>query len=214
MNTRINHWAITLLALFFSLHLHAQSPESAYTVKSGDWLSTISEKAYGNPHLYNRIIEGTNQKAETDRSYRKIARANDLQIGQKLWIPAAAPSNNMTGVPVTNCDIRLWYNFQVVAIGKINEKWMQDGIDLETRAHKAFEMRHEARVNARFMMQNPEEVAALQARDQEKYGNPNGPTFEYLLDKNMGKGMSREAALQSIIDSSSRTDSGYNKDCQ
>ena len=75
-------------------------------------------------------------------------------------------------------------------------------------------MRHEARVNARFMMQNPEEVSALQARDMERYGNPDGPTFDYLVKKNTDAGLSLEEAYQSIIDSSSRTDTRYNADCQ
>lgn len=71
-----------------------------------------------------------------------------------------------------------------------------------------------ARVNARFMVQNKEEVKKLQARDNAKYGNPHGPTFEYLLKKMRDKGMTTEAGYQSIIDSSSRTDKNYNSDCQ
>ena len=123
-----------------------QSPNTAYTIQQGDWLSKIADRAYDNPHLYYRIIEGTNKKAETDQNYRNISSANDLQLGQQIWIPALPNSDNLTGIPKTNCEIRLWYNFQIVAVGVINEKWEKDGIDLETRAHKAYEMRHEARV--------------------------------------------------------------------
>jgi hypothetical protein len=177
-------------------------------------LSKIAERAYDNPHLYYRIIEGTNEKAATDTDFTEISSANDIRIGQKIWIPALPAPDNLTGVPKTNCEIRLWYNFQIVAVGVINEKWKQDGVDLETRAHRAYELRHEARVNARFMMQNKEEVAVLQARDTERYGNPDGPTFEFLLKKNTDEGLSLEEAYQSIIDSSSRTDTRYNADCQ
>lgn len=214
MKPSLNLIIALLFICFSSIGSIAQTANSTYTIQANDWLSKIAERAYDNPHLYYRIIEGTNKKAETDNSFAKIASANDVRIGQKIWIPALPASNNLTGVPKTNCEIRLWYNFQIVAVGVINEKWEQDGIDLETRAHKAYELRHEARVNARYMMQNQEEVAALQARDRSKYGNPDGPTFEYLLKKNTDAGLSLEEAYQSIIDSSSRTDTRYNADCQ
>ena len=192
----------------------AQVPNNTYIIQQNDWLSKIAQKAYDNPHLYYRIIEGTNKKVEFDNSFRRISKANDIQIGQKIWIPTLPSSNNLTGIPKTNCEIRLWYNFQIVAVGIINEKWRLDGIDLEIRAHKAYEMRHEARVNARFMMQNKEEVKELQIRDYNRYGNTDGPTFEYLLKKNTDKGLTLEAAYQAIIDSSSKTDKKYNADCQ
>ncbi len=214
MKSKINLIIAFLFVWQFSGSSIAQSPNSTYLVQQNDWLSKISKKAYDNPHLYYRIIEGTNKKAEIDKSFVKISSANDIQIGQKIWIPALPSSDNLTGVPKTDCEIRLWYNYQIVAVGVINEKWKQDGIDLKTRAHKAYEMRHEARVNARYLMQDEEAVKALQARDTEKYGNPDGPTFEYLLKKNTDKGLALEAAYQAIIDSSSRTDKRYNADCQ
>ncbi len=63
-------------------------------------------------------------------------------------------------------------------------------------------------------MPNKEEVKALQARDQAKYGNPHGPTFEDLIKKSTDQNMSLEAAYQVVIESSSRTDQRYNADCQ
>ncbi len=214
MKSKTNLLASLLFALVISVQSFAQAPNSAYTIQESDWLSKISEVAYGNPHLYYRIIEGTNKKAASDASFTNIGSANTLKVGQKIWIPNPPSTTNLAGVPKTNCEIRLWYNYQVVAVGVINKKWKEDGIDLKTRAEKAYELRHQARVNARFMMQNKSEVKALQARDMQKYGNPDGPTFEYLLKKNTDNGLSLEAAYQSIIDSSSRTDSGYNSDCQ
>jgi len=215
----------TLLFLAFS-NLNAQTPGNFYLIQSNDWLSKIAEKAYGNPHVYNQIIEGTNAKSLVDNSFRKITAANDLRLGQKVWIPnladASAPVSTPTegkdgilvALPKTNCEIRIWYNYQVVAIGTLNDKWLADGIDLKTRAEKAYELRHNARVNARFMMQSPIEVKGLQARDLIKYGNPNGPTFDYLIKKNTDKGNSLDEAYQSIINSASRVSTVYNKDCQ
>lgn len=213
-----------ILIGYFSLSTIAQTPNSAYTVQPNDWLRKIAAQAYDNPSLYDHIIEGTNHKAISDPSFKKITSANEVKIGQKIWIPALSspkhlaslktPSSNLANIPKTDCEIRLWYNFQVVAIGAINEKWAQDGIDLATRAYKAYEMRHEARVNARFMMQDKAAVKKLQARDMQKYGNPNGPTFTYLLKKNTDKGLTVEEAYQAVIESSSRTDRRYNADCQ
>ncbi len=217
MNNNFKTLTSFFIAFCFMISAFAQSPNSAYVVQPNDWLSKISKTAYGDAQLYNRIFEATNEKAASDNSFKSLTDIHSLRVGQKIWIPALtkpAVSQNMEKVPATNCEIRLWYNYQVVAIGAINKKWEQDGLDLETRAHKAFEMRHEARVNARFMMQNKDEVKALQDRDMKKYGNPNGPTFDYLVKKNTDKGLSKAEAYQSIIDSSSRTDSKYNEDCQ
>ena len=136
----------------------------------------------------------------------------DVQSEFQFLNPDTA--ENLFPVPKTNCEIRRWYNYQVVAVGVINQKWEEDGISLQMRALKAFEMRHAARVNARYMMQNKDEVKALQKRDQEKYGNPDGPTFGYLMQKNIDKGKTVAEAYQSIIDSSSTTDQGYNADCE
>ncbi|MEL7422400.1 MAG: hypothetical protein AAFN81_05385 [Bacteroidota bacterium] len=206
------------LSLFFSVLFlplaQAQTPNSSYTIQENDWLSSVAERAYDNPHLYHRIIEGTNRKAETDNTFTRINRANQIQVGQKVFIPAAPSTTNLAGIPQTNCEIRLWYNYQVVAIGVINQKWEEEGVDLETRAHRAYELRHEARVNARYLMTDKAMVKVLQDRDMAKYGNPNGPTFEYLLKKNTDNGLTVEEAYQSIIDSSSRTDTRYNADCQ
>lgn len=208
--------------------LNAQTAGESYNVASGDWLSKIANKAYGNAHLYYKIIEGTNDKARTDNSYSPIASANSLKVGQKIWIPAnintpatkpalkdsAKEEKPLVNVPKTNCEIRIWYNYQVVAIGEINKKWIADGVDLKTRAHQAYELRHNARINARFMMQNKDEVKALQERDMQKYGNPDGPTFEYLVKKNTDKGASEEEAYESIVKSSSRTSPVYNNKCE
>jgi len=116
--------------------------------------------------------------------------------------------------PTTDCEIRKWYNYQVVAIPLINKRWIDKGLTAEQRAQKAFTLRHNARINARYMMPNQEEVKALQVRDQKKYGNPDGPTFAYLVKKHQKKGLNGKELYQSIIKSSSRTDSTYNEQCE
>lgn len=111
----------------------------------------------------------------------------------------------------TNEEIRQWYNDTVDKIPALNEQWKKEGLSAEERAKKAQEIRHHARIEARSMMQNKQEVAELQARDKEKYGNPDGPTFEYLVEKNRLKGLQGDAVYEDIIGSSNRTNKEYNE---
>ena len=149
----MNQFSKLLVVLLFQVsfcNLYSQEVNTSYVVQNGDWLSKISQKAYGNPHLYYRIIESTNEKHLADRSFQKITDVQKIRIGQKLWIPNYAASSTkkdsdvLVAVPVTDCDIRIWYNYQVVAISKLNKYWIEQKIDLTTRAQKAYKLRHNA----------------------------------------------------------------------
>lgn len=128
--------------------------------------------------------------------------------------PKVSPTETVqTEIPESDCQIRIWYNFQILAIPKLNEYWITKEIPLKERAYKAYNLRHNARIHARFMMLDQKEVAVLQKRDLDKYGNPDGPTFEYLLQKSQAKDISLEQAYESIIQSSSKTNDGHNSVC-
>ncbi len=114
-------------------------------------------------------------------------------------------------IPETNAEIRLWYNNQVVVIPSLNKGWIQDGLNAVDRARHAYEIRHNARINARLLMQNKTEVDALRKRDMKKYGNPEGPTFLHLVEKNCAKGLRGDEIYEEIIKSSYRTSPEYNK---
>ncbi len=113
--------------------------------------------------------------------------------------------------PLSNAEIRTWYNEKVAVIPKMNSQWERHGFPLEVRAKNAHAIRHDARIEARLMMSDPIEVENLKARDIEKYKNPDGPTFEYLVAKETNKGATKEEAWEYIIGSSNRTDAEYNK---
>lgn len=113
--------------------------------------------------------------------------------------------------PRTNAEIRQWYNDQVATIPVLNEQWLKQGLSAEARARKAQEIRHGARIQARAYMQNPDEVADLQKRDMQVYGNPDGPTFEQLVSKNRNRGLQGDAVYEDIVGSSNRTNADYNK---
>ncbi|QHI39094.1 hypothetical protein IMCC3317_44950 [Kordia antarctica] len=218
----MNQFSKLILVFILQLSVYAgisQEANNAYIVQNGDWLSKISQKAYGNPHLYYRIIESTNEKQLSDNSFQKISDVRKINVGQKLWIPAYKASDKKKGdvlvaIPVTDCEIRIWYNYQIVAISELNKSWIQQKTDLKTRALQAYELRHNARMNARFMMADKVKVKEFQDRDVLKYGNPHGPTFAQLLKKCTDKGTATDACYQDIIVSSSRVSVVYNDKCK
>jgi hypothetical protein len=123
----------------------------------------------------------------------------------------AASAQKQSGKTFSNKDIRVRYLCDVAQIAPQNEQWKSDKLPIEERAKKAFEIRHNARKTARAMMQSATEVEALKQRDQEKYRSPDGPTFDWLVDKAKGKGLSGDAIYQDIIESAQRTNVDVNK---
>jgi hypothetical protein len=111
----------------------------------------------------------------------------------------------------TNAEIRQWYLMRVAQIPELNERWIQQGLSLKERAEAAWLLRHEARLEARSMMSDSAEVELLRARDILKYGNPDGPTFEFLVARCGEAGLDGDEIYQAIIDGSYRTDTGVNK---
>jgi hypothetical protein len=115
---------------------------------------------------------------------------------------------------MTNKEIRQWYIDQVSTIPRLDQQWLQQGITVEERAIRAWQIRHNTRIRAREMMELPEEVELLRQRDIKFYGNPDGPSFEYLVRQAVARGLQGEEIYQSIIGSSSLTDEQVNKKLQ
>ncbi len=74
-----------------------------YTVQAGDWLSKIAEKYYGDIMAYPTIVEATNAKAAEDDSFAVIDNPDVIEVGQKLWIPAAAEMTGMANPASVYC---------------------------------------------------------------------------------------------------------------
>lgn len=121
----------------------------------------------------------------------------------------AGPAVTSDGA-MTNAEVRDWYNAQVATIPAQNQTWLAEGLSAELRAQQAYTVRHDARIEARNMMSNKAEVEQLRARDQVKYGDPDGPSFDYLVKKNRDKGLEGDAVYEAIIESSARTDEQTN----
>lgn len=115
------------------------------------------------------------------------------------------------GTRWTNTQARQLYLERVAGIAGEDAELRATGASAEARARRAYETRRAARHTARAMMGDPAEVELLRARDAEKYGDPAGPSFEWLLEKARAKGLEGDAAYESIVESAQRTDAATNR---
>lgn len=124
--------------------------------------------------------------------------------------PAAAEAARAAGQTWTDGDVRWLYVCRARAIGPNNQTWIVAQQPAEQRAHQAFEARKVAKQTARAMMADASEVAGLRARDVEKYGSPDGPTFAWLVEKAQARGLKGDAVFEDIIAGAQRTNEGVN----
>ena len=113
--------------------------------------------------------------------------------------------------PKTNAEIRKWYLAQVAQIPALNEQWLAQGFSVEERAKMAWQIRHDARLEARKMMADAEEVEMLRSRDVAEHGNEDGPTFVSLIDKCRRAGLKGNNIYEAIIKGSYRTNKGVDE---
>jgi hypothetical protein len=114
------------------------------------------------------------------------------------------------GATWTDRQVRQLYLERVAAIGPRDAEQLARGDSAEARARAAYSARRDARMIARAMMTDPAAVAALQTRDRAKYGDPDGPTFEWLVERAAAKGLTGDAVYTSIVDSAQVTDAATN----
>jgi hypothetical protein len=116
-----------------------------------------------------------------------------------------------SGSSWTDVQIREHYLRLVARIGPANDQWKKDGVKAEERARRAYKMRYEARMTCRTMMSDPTEVEELRARDQRRFGHPDGPTFDELVEHEKSKGATGDAIYDAIVVSAQRTDPVINE---
>ncbi len=95
---------LTLIGLVFAGAPLAQAQAACvetYTVAAGDTLGSIAEKYLGEIGAYSQIVAATNEAAKTDTSFKTIADANVIEVGQKLCIPAKSATTPTTSGPTT-----------------------------------------------------------------------------------------------------------------
>jgi hypothetical protein len=125
--------------------------------------------------------------------------------------PADATALKAKGVSWTNVEVREYYLHVISGIAAADSDAKKSGATAEARARKAFDTRHNARMTCRAMMSDPKEVDDLHARDQAKYGHPDGPVFEQLVEHEQKKGLTGDAVYEAIVASSQRTDGAVNE---
>jgi hypothetical protein len=114
--------------------------------------------------------------------------------------PTAVVKYMKVTIPQSNCQIQTWYDYQIVAIPKVNERWIVQGVRLEERAIQAFKLRND-------------EVAKHRLQDKLEYGNPNGPTFSYQITQAQSSGFKGNAIYQSIIDNAGKLTALFDEQC-
>lgn len=124
--------------------------------------------------------------------------------------PVAAEAARAAGSHWSNVAVRARYLCEVAEIGPAAATWAAEGRPAEERARLAFTMRHDARMLARAMMADQAQVEQLRARDSAKYGNPDGPTFESLVEAKRADGLTGDALYESIVESAQRTNQAVN----
>src|SRR6266487_599241 len=100
---------------------------------------------------------------------------------------------------MSNQEVRQWYLSQVSKIPLLNDEWTRLGMSVQRRARRAWELRHDARLETRKMMENPKEVKLLQDRDMKLYDSADGPSFEFLVDKAGRLGLKGDKMYEAII---------------
>lgn len=132
---------------------------------------------------------------------------NDLRGNSNFPADAeSATKLRATQGPWGDKQARRYYACEAVAIGARDVKWRAEERSAEERAHLAYETRRNARLITRVMMANRSSVEGLRERDREKYGNPDGPSFEYLMERARKNGLRGDEPFESIVRSAQRTD--------
>ena len=79
-----------------------QGDGQEYVIQSGDWLSKLADKFYGDPQAWQVILDATNAKAAADSSFAMISDPNRIEVGQKLWIPAVVEATTSAAEIIPN----------------------------------------------------------------------------------------------------------------
>ena len=66
-----------------------------YTVQTGDSISRVAQKYYGEVLGYAVIVEATNRAAQENDRYAPIANANVIEVGQVLCVPDSADAEGI-----------------------------------------------------------------------------------------------------------------------
>lgn len=124
--------------------------------------------------------------------------------------PAEAKALRDAGLEYDGEEIRVHYLRLTESVEGLNARWLAEGKSAAERARLAYEIRHNARLTARAMDHRKAIVDSVRARDLAKFGSPDGPTFDWLVERARASGLEGDAVYEEIIGSSQRTDRATN----
>jgi hypothetical protein len=84
-------------------------------------------------------------------------------------------------------------------VEQLNEQWKKDGLPLDQRARRAHDIHSEMRTMRRDALKDTEAIKAMRQRNQQLYGNTDGPTFDQLVAAYEGWGLTKDQAYEAII---------------
>jgi hypothetical protein len=110
-----------------------------------------------------------------------------------------------------NRAVRQWYLRTVQRIPQLDRALVARGASLEQRAFSAWRWRKRARIVARSQMLDKDLLRTYQVRDLRRYGDPNGPSFGFLVRDARERGLRGAAVYRDILRSSQATDDRTNE---
>lgn len=136
---------------------------------------------------------------------------SDLDKQNHPPVYAAAFGLSSLGLPeypngsLTDVEVRNYYLEAERRLAALNEQLAKTDMPLEERARIASEIRNEFRTKARDLMSNRAAAEELMKKEG------NRPFDQLIEDKMAKKGMTREQAMQDVIDSSSKSRGAVNE---
>jgi RHS repeat-associated protein len=103
-------------------------------------------------------------------------------------------------------EVRANYDAGAEEIADTADSMQRQGKPLKEIAKTLSDMRRANRIAARQKMSSWLDVQMLEARDFAKYGDPDGPSFEWKISQAQSKGLTGDDVWKYIISSASRTD--------
>ncbi|MCB9441579.1 MAG: hypothetical protein H6523_15185 [Mycolicibacterium sp.] len=153
----------------------------------------------------------TGDVASVPRSHPEDIGAEDSAVhphgreGMDSDVPALLGLPDYSLHSLSNAETRTVYAHGELRMQELDRRWAAEGMSVEERAHRMFEMRNELRQWARTLMADREAAAYLNANEKMM-------TWDRLVEKTEAKGFSDDEVFQEIIDSSTRSRPGVNVD--
>jgi len=144
----------------------------------------------------------------TNPSFRTFS-VDSSQTQQSLAVSINSAPKNVTPFPSDASEIRKLYTEELECLKERGDAWLREGRCKEDVARKMHSQRRN--IAERFRERTPERLrGVLYERNERKYGDPLGPSFEHLVKSWESAGLHGDDVFEQIIASSSRSNQEIN----